>query len=229
MHLYFMCFQIYQQYCRAYRGKVILTHIITTATYIVILNIIKIQHGQYMKECIQISLFLLFFSDAAGFFVKHIQTGMCIIDTNIIPAKGVWGSISFLELSNNSLDPAAQFRFRDSGAMLNLNRAGCLHPHNKYSGYWLDMFYLFANERALDGDACIRPIKQTSWGGLSVYYKGYKKQSFENWCAIPKTYEPLAASHGIDPYIGLTTNCTDTEDKRFNFGRFFNFIDLFAS
>ena len=168
-------------------------------------------------ECIQI---FIIFSDAAGFFVKHIQTGMCIIDTNIIPAKGGWGIISFVELANNSLDPAAQFRFRDNGAMLNLNRAGCLHAHNKYSGYQLDMFYLFVHERILDGSVCPDAIKQTSWGGLSVYYKGRGKKSFEYWCAIPKTYEPLAASHGIDPYIGLTTNCTDTEDKRFNFGKF---------
>jgi hypothetical protein len=162
----------------------------------------------------------IIFSGAVGFFVKHVQTGMCIIDTSIIQSKGGWGSLSFVELSNNALDPAAQFRFRDSGAMLNLNRAGCLYPEDKYSGYWLDMFYLFVNERALDGSACVRAITQTSWGGLSVYYKGHRKKSFENWCAIPKTYEPFAASHGIDAYIGLTTNCTDTKDKRFNFGKF---------
>ena len=62
-------------------------------------------------------------SGAAGFFVKHVQTGMCINDTSKIQSKGhAWGTLYFVELSHNCLDPAAQFRFRDNGAMLNLKK-----------------------------------------------------------------------------------------------------------
>ena len=151
--------------------------------------------------------------------MKHVQTGMCIIDTKIIQSSGSWGNVSFIELSRDCLDPAAQFRFRDNGAMLNLKRPGCLFATSKYgSGYFLDMFYLYVNSGGLDTEACRErvdkptdpAITQTSWGGLSVKYQS------KTQCAVPNTYSKLA----IDTYIGLTTSCGDAEDKRFNFGKF---------
>ena len=156
---------------------------------------------------------------------------MCINDTSKIQSGigSSWGTMSFVELSNNCLDPAAQFRFRDNGAMLNLKRQGCLFASYKSgSGYYRDMFYIYVDAVSLDRSACAqkpdekiyRAITQTSWGGLSVYYKDYRKTTFETRCAVPKTYQPLATNQGIDPYIGLTDNCNDVEDKRFNFGKF---------
>ena len=156
--------------------------------------------------------------------MKHVQTGMCIIDTRIIQASGSWGNLSFVELSSNCLDPAAQFRFRDNGAMLNLKRPGCLFPTYKSGpGQLLDMFYLYVNSKGLDTEACAErvdrntdpAITQTSWGGLSMRYKGYSKTAVQTWCAVPKTDSRLQ----IDTYIGLTTSCNDAEDKRFNFGK----------
>ena len=64
--------------------------------------------------------FLCFVSGAACFFVKHVQTGMCINDTSVIQEYESWGSLTFVELSNNCLDPAAQSRFLDNSAMFNL-------------------------------------------------------------------------------------------------------------
>ena len=175
-----------------------------------------------------ISLFLYFVSGTAGFFVKHVQTGMCINDTSIIQSKGsIWGKLSFVELSNNCLDPAAQFRFRDNGAMLNLKRQGCLTARYKLgSGYYLDMFYLYVDAISLDRSACAqkpdkeiyRAITQTTWGGLSVYYKGNGRTSFQTWCAVNGHYKELAENQGIDPYVKVTT-CADAPDKRFNFGK----------
>ncbi|XP_028402627.1 uncharacterized protein LOC114525465 [Dendronephthya gigantea] len=168
---------------------------------------------------------------AAGFFVKHVKTGMCVIDTEVVKHSGpFWGSLSFLELSNNScFDEAAQFRFRDNGALFNIKRKGCLAAYFKHNfGSQFDVFYLYvpATSLALDYSACAqdpgkkiyRRITQTFWGGLSVYYKGYTKTTFQNWCTVPKTHAPLAQNYGIDPYIGLTTDCNDAEDKRFIFG-----------
>ena len=172
--------------------------------------------------------------------MKHVQTGMCINDTSIIHSHSPsWGSASFVELSNNCLDPAAQFRFRDNGAMLNLIRQGCLFATYKNGfGYYRDMFYIYVDSVSLDRAACAqkpdqniyRAITQTPWGGLSVYYSrfpgyysgGYIRPAkpFQMLCAVSATYQPLA-DYGIDPYIGLTTDCNDAEDKRFNFGKFF--------
>ena len=175
-------------------------------------------------------------SGAAGFFVKHVQTGMCINDTSKIQSKDrAWGTLYFVELSHNCLDPAAQFRFRDNGAMLNLKKKGCVSAHFKSrSGYWLNMFYIYVDAFSLDRSACAqkpiqhiyRAINQTSWGGLSVYYSGspdkYKPAlPFETWCAVNATYQELSDNSGIDRYIGLTRDCNDAEDKRFNFGKFF--------
>ena len=178
--------------------------------------------------------FFLFVLGASGFFVKHVQTGLCINDTSIIQSKGSWGNLSFMELSNNCLDPAAQFRFRDNGAMLNLKRQGCLWAGFKSTnfGYCLDMFYLYVDAVSLDRSACAqnpgkkiyRAITQTTWGGLSVHYKGYRKSSFQTWCAVNGHHKELAENQGIDPYVKLTTSCTDAPDKRFNFGRFLYYL-----
>ena len=177
------------------------------------------------------------FPGVGGFFVKHVKTGMCVNDTSKIQSRGSYGSLSYAELTNNCLDPAAQFRFRDNGAMLNLKRQGCLSGHFKHgSGYYLDMFYIYVDAVSLDRSACAqrpnkkiyRAITQTSWGGLSVYYKGRKRSRYATWCAVPKTHEPLATKQGIDPYIGLTTNCNDAKNKRFNFGKYI-FLPLFQT
>ena len=164
--------------------------------------------------------------------MKHVQTGMCIIDTKIIQGTNEsWGNVSFVELSNSCLDSAAQFRFRDNGAMLNLQRPGCLFPVARSgSGYDLDMFYIYVSSGGLDPEACAdRPdrdrytsITQTCWGGLSIKYKGFKKITVQTWCAVNKTYQRLADKQGVDLYIGLTTDCYDTENKHFNFGKFFS-------
>ena len=161
-----------------------------------------------------------FFSGIVGFFVKHVQTEMCIYDTEILYGKSrSWGNVSFVELSSNCLDPAAQFRFRYNGAMLNLKRPGCVFPtYRVNSGYNIDMFYLYVNSGGLDTEACAEHVErntdpaitQTSWGSLSVKYRS------KTQCAVPKTDSRLI----IDTYIGLTTSCSDAEDKRFNFGKF---------
>ena len=173
--------------------------------------------------------FLLFVLVASGFFVKHVQTGMCINDTSLLQSQGpTWGRLFFLELSNDCLDPTAQFRFRDNGAMLNLKKQGCISAHfKKDSGYRLDMFYLYVDAVSLDRSACAqkpdqniyRAINQTTWGGLSVYYVGDGKTTFQTWCAVNGHYKQLAEKQGIDPYVKLTTPCTDAPDKRFHFGK----------
>ena len=62
-----------------------------------------------------------------------METGKCINDTAKVIYKGSsWGNESDLELVDNCLDSASQFRFRDNGAMLNLKRQGCLNARYKY-------------------------------------------------------------------------------------------------
>ena len=140
-------------------------------------------------------------------------------DTGQIQSNGSWGNLSFLRVSDNScLDPAAQFRFRDNGAMLNLKRQGCLAAlHRNGSGYDLDMFYLYVDSVSLDTAACAqkpnegvyRAITPTPEGRLSVYYKGKDKSSFQTWCAVRshKTLTPeLYQKYGSN-YIGVSTPC----------------------
>ena len=171
------------------------------------------------------SLFILsFVSGAACFFVKHVQTGMCINVTGLLQVDASWGSLSFVELSNNCLDPAAQSRFRDNSAMFNLKRKGCFEATFRATiGYDIDMLYMLLTPDPLNNCVQKHAITQTSWGGLSVYYKGYRKSTFQTWCVVPKTYSQMK-DQGIDPYIGLTTDCNDAEDKRFNFGKLFLFV-----
>ena len=167
-------------------------------------------------------LFLCFVSGAACLFVKHVQTGMCIHDTRILQAYGTWGNLSFVELSNHCLDPAAQFRFLDNSAMFNLKRKGCFEgTARRGRGYSLPMLYLVVDT---DPSANCRDkdhaITQTSWGGLYVYEVPNKGTR----CAVLGKDDRLATNQGIDPYIALTTNCNDAEDKRFNFGKLFLFV-----
>ncbi len=166
------------------------------------------------------------------FFVKMFNSyrynGRCLNDTGQIQSSGSWGSLSFLEFSYNScLDPAAQFRFRDNGAMLNLKRQGCLAAFHNGSGYDLDMFYLYVDSVNLDTAACAqkpnegiyRAITQTSDGKLTVYYKGKdKKSSFQTWCAAWGHNAQLNKKYGIYYYMGLRTSCYSS--LKFNFGEF---------
>ena len=152
--------------------------------------------------------------------MKHVQTGMCINVTSKIQIYAPWGTLFFVELSNNCLDLAALFRFRGNSAMFNLKRKGCFEAaHRTGTGYSLPMLYLLVATDPLYNCRQDHAITQTSWGGLSVNYfpdKGTR-------CAVPKTDTRLAIKQGIDPYIGLTT-CNDAEDKRFNFGKLFLFV-----
>jgi hypothetical protein len=150
--------------------------------------------------------------------VKHVQTGMCIHVTSVLQSDESWGNLYFVELSNNCLDPAAQFRFLDNSAMFNLKRKGCFDATRRSgSGYNIPMLYLLLATNPSHNCRQDQAVTQTSWGGLSVYYKSQTR------CAAPQTNDRLA-NQGIDPYIGLTTNCNDAEHKRFNFGKLFLFV-----
>ena len=147
--------------------------------------------------------------------------GRCLNDTGEIHSSGSWGNLSFLELSYNScLEPTAQFRFRENGAMLNLKRQGCLAgDYSDGPGHKTDMFFLYVDPVSLDNVACAqnpskeiyRAINQTVGGGLSVYYKGKHRSSFQTWCAESRRY--------IN-YIRLTTSCYIYSSRRFLFGKF---------
>ena len=154
--------------------------------------------------------------------MKHVQTGMCIHETGLIqkPSK-IWGNLYFVELSNNCLDPAAQSRFLDNSAMFNLKRKSCFEGTAMgRTGYSIPMLYMLVatnpSNNCRDRD---QAITQTSWGGLSVFYFPTKLK-----CAVPGNNDVLATNQGIDPYIGLTTDCNDAENKRFNFGKLFLFV-----
>jgi hypothetical protein len=106
--------------------------------------------------------------------------------------------------------------------MFNLKRKGCFEGTVRGGiGYNLPMLYLlvatYPSGNCRDKD---HAITQTPWGGLYVYYFTGKQTR----CAVPKTYQQLARNQGIDPYIALTTDCNDAEDKRFNFGKLFLFV-----
>jgi hypothetical protein len=165
----------------------------------------------------------------SGYYYGHTSRH-CIKDTGQIQSSGSWGNLSFLGYSYNScLDPAAQFRFRANGAMLNLKRQGCLAAfHRNGSGYDVDMFYLYVDSVSLDTAACAqnpnegiyRAITQTPEGGLSVYYKEKEKSSFQTWCA-QYDYNSQFYKYGINQYMGLTTRCHSTDyDQKFIFGKF---------
>ena len=176
-----------------------------------------------------------------GFFVKHVDTGMCINDTRIIHSESPkWGNVSFVELSDSCLDPAAQFRFRDNGAMLNLERQGCVAAFAKYldesyiviEAYVLDMFFIYVDAVSLDRSACAqrpekeiyRALTQTSEGALSVNFSRYKEslreyEPFDISCAVPKRDKRFTKYYGIDLFVGLTRPCDDASNKRFHFGK----------
>ena len=171
------------------------------------LRVIYFIPKEYQKE---FKLLNFFVPDTTGFFVKHVQTGMCINDTSIIITKGSWGNMSYLELSNNCLDLAAQFRFVNTSAMLNLKRPGCLHPLHGENPNFLALWVASFSEIEL-GNSCSQKlaITQTSWGGLSIK---------PSRCAEPKTDQRFA-DQGINSYVGLNQDCNDNQNRRFNFGK----------
>ena len=189
------------------------------------------QHKNIALLLYLIILFLCCVLGADSFFVEEFisryRKGRCLKDTGKIQSSGNWGNLSFLEFTGNScLDPAAQFRFRDNGAMLNLKRQGCLAAFHNGSGYDLDMFYLYVDSVSLDTAACAqkpnegiyRAINQTSDGKLTAYYKGKDKRSFQTWCVEWRYNSQLYLKNGIKYYMGLTTSCYSYHI--FKFGKF---------
>ncbi|XP_028402111.1 uncharacterized protein LOC114525101 [Dendronephthya gigantea] len=187
-----------------------------------------------LPRCVHFVTLLAFFlslQDVACFFVRfwdgHSGVPYCINDTGIIQSNGSWGNLYFLELSGDScLHLTAQFRFRENGAMLNLNRQGCLAGGSlSGSGFNLDLFYLYVDSVSLDTAACAqnpnkgiyRAINQTTQGALSVYYKGHGKSLFETWCATYEYNYQLSKKYAINQHIGLSTRC-DNWNQRFIFG-----------
>ena len=168
-------------------------------------------------------------SGTTCFFVRdytyYYGRGRCFNDTGRIHSNGSWGNLSFLELSYNScLEPSAQFRFRDNGAMLNLKRQGCVSgDYEAAHGYYSNMFFVYVDSVSLDNAACAqnsrkeiyRAINQTEWGGLSVYYKERYGSSFQTWCAERKY------NYNEEKYfIRLRTSCYTNTDRKFFFGKF---------
>ena len=143
---------------------------------------------------------------------------MCIYDTRKLQVDASWGKLSFVELSNICLDPAAQFRFLDNNAMFNLERKGCFEGTARAGkGYGLPALYLLvATDPSRNCRDTDHTITQTPWGGLYVYYTNNKGTR----CAVPGKDDRIASDQGIDTYMALTTNCNDAGDKRFNFGKF---------
>ena len=158
-------------------------------------------------------------SGAAGFFVKHVQTGMCIIVTSKLQDNANWGNLTFVKLSNNCLDPAARSRFLDNSAMFNLKRKGCFEATRRgfQWGHHIRMLFLLLASKPSDNCRNDHAITQTTWGGLSVYHES------KAWCTVPETDSQLVTNIGIDHYIGLT-NCDNAEEKHFNFGKLFSFV-----
>jgi hypothetical protein len=157
----------------------------------------------YLQEIYLVcSYFFLFSPGAACFFAKHVETGNCIQVKSGPQVTAPWGKLFGVELSNNCLDPAVQFRFLENSAMFNLERKSC------FEGKLSVLYFLLATNHKSN---CVQKhaITQTSWGGLSVYDVHYKQTR----CAFQKT----------NSYIGLT-DCSDTADNRFNFGKFLGYI-----
>jgi hypothetical protein len=95
--------------------------------------------------------------------------------------------------------------------MFNLERKGCLEATSRFgSGYGLDMLYMLLTSDPSDNCAQRHVITQISWRGLYVIYK------LRPWCVVPETDSRILKDQGIDRYMGLTSNCNDAEDKRFN-------------
>ena len=190
----------------------------------------------YSTQKKPVILFLHCFSGTACFFVKWFSghyygsstSRYCISDTGQIQSNGSWGNLSFLVYSDNScLDPAAQFRFRDNGAMLNLKRQGCVAAFNKPDSD-LDMFYLYVDSVSLNTAACAqkpnesiyRAITHNPEGGLSVYYKGKDKSLFQTWCAWYTYNSQIYKKYGINRYMGLSTRCHSIySTQKFIFGK----------
>ena len=163
------------------------------------------------------------------------STGGCIKDIGQIQSNGSWGALYFTGIfwdSDSCLHPAAQFRFLDNGAMLSLERQGCLAAFNRNgSGYNLDMFYIYVGSEAAcaqkPSEGIYRAIKQTAEEGLSVYYRQSKTKPFEIWCAMNSLIaitEILPKNWTIANIIELRppSDCMKkyrSIQRRFNFGR----------
>ena len=165
--------------------------------------------------------------------MKHVDIGKCIDDSGIEQSRSPsWGHMTFLEFSDNCLNKTAQFRFRDNGALLNLEADGCFAAYAK-AGHDPNyfrlpfMFYIYVDAVSKDRSACAqkpkkniyRAITQTSGGALSLRVPA-------QWCAFPGNRADVS-ERGIETYVGLT-RCNGAQSQSFIFGMF-QFMTIFPT
>ncbi|XP_046858365.1 uncharacterized protein LOC124451807 isoform X2 [Xenia sp. Carnegie-2017] len=166
--------------------------------------------------------FAFLLQGTAGFFLKHVETGKCIYDTKKVqsrhrPPSGGERTLHFLELSDNCLHPASQFKYLDNGALLKLNVTGCLQGVYKTgNGYYLDMLYIHTDTHNINDVACVsnNAVTQTSWGGLQIRFDRHGNQ-FR--CFRPRTSKELLDNQAVDPYLKMA-GCNSAPKKQFHFG-----------
>ncbi|XP_046858355.1 uncharacterized protein LOC124451786 [Xenia sp. Carnegie-2017] len=94
--------------------------------------------------------------DTTGFFLKHVETGKCIYDTEKIQSSLGARTLRFLELSHNCLHPASQFKFLVNSAIMKLNVPSCLQGVHKWvNGYRLDVLYIHTDTHNINYVACV--------------------------------------------------------------------------
>ncbi|XP_046858346.1 uncharacterized protein LOC124451782 [Xenia sp. Carnegie-2017] len=86
--------------------------------------------------------------DTNGFFIKHVQSGLCVYDYSGRSLKFSW----------DCFDMRAQFKFLQSGSILKLDSKSCISWTGVISELLLSNWY--------EGCGAIYAITQTYWGGL---------------------------------------------------------------
>ncbi|XP_046840249.1 uncharacterized protein LOC124434397 [Xenia sp. Carnegie-2017] len=128
--------------------------------------------------------------DMSGFFIKHVQSGMCVDD-----ALAFFSGIAPLHFTRNFFQVTNSFKFLPSGSILNLNRATCLVGRGNGN-------LLRLSDGNFNGECgAINAITQTFWGGL--FYSRYNK------CIVRSE---------VYFDVGLA-DCKNEENQRFNFGK----------
>ncbi|XP_046858712.1 uncharacterized protein LOC124452171 [Xenia sp. Carnegie-2017] len=135
------------------------------------------------------------YRDTNGFFIKNVQSGMCV--TSFVSGTIYKMRIS-LVFTMDCFDRRVNLKFLQSGSILELYTNTCLVRHG--NGVRLVLPY----RNFIEECRAINAITQTTWGGL--FYSRYNK------CIV------ATGSHFNYFDVGLA-NCKKEENQRFNFGK----------
>ena len=139
--------------------------------------------------------------DCQTFFLRHAESGKCIIGSEKLVYKNNNAFPYYVEMTDNCLNISAQFRYHNPELIRNSNGATLLVLGSANYSKYLAVYVARTNEGRSIASRDVHYLKQTDAGSLFYYNR-----------------DPIACAEPGENYV-LRKNYCNTTKQEFTFGK----------